>query len=57
MWNLKYDRNEPIYETETNSQVWKTDLWLPRGSGWGRDQLGVWDQQMQTIYREWINSL
>ena len=57
MWNLKYDRNQPIYETETNSQVWKTDLWLPRGSGWGRDQLGVWDQQMQTIYREWINSL
>ena len=21
MWNLKYDTNEPIYETETNSQT------------------------------------
>ena len=24
-------------------------LWLPRGRGWERDGLGVWDQQMQTI--------
>ena len=21
MWNLKYDKNEPIYETETDSQT------------------------------------
>ena len=21
MWNLKYDTNEPIYETETDSQI------------------------------------
>ena len=21
MWNLKYDTNEPIYKTETNSQT------------------------------------
>ena len=56
MWNLKYDTNEPIYETETDSQTQKTDsqtqrtdLWLPRGRGSGRDGLGVWDQQMQTI--------
>ena len=28
MWNLKYDTNEPIYETETDSQ--RKDLWLPR---------------------------
>ena len=28
MWNLKYDTNELIYETET-------DLWLPRGRGSG----------------------
>ena len=31
MWNLKYDRNELIYETETDSQTQGTDLWLPRG--------------------------
>ena len=28
----------------------KTDLWLPRvWGGWEMDELGVWNQQMQTI--------
>ena len=31
MWNLKYGTNEPIYETETESQTQRIDLWLPRG--------------------------
>ena len=35
LWNLKYGTNEPIYKTETDSQTWRTDLWLPRGSGEG----------------------
>ena len=44
IWNLKYDTNEHIYETETDSQTWRTDLWLPRwGWEWGKDGLGVWD--------------
>ena len=34
MWNLKYGTNKPIYETETNSQTQRTDLWLPRGQVW-----------------------
>ena len=45
MWNLKYDTNELIYETETDSQVQRTDLWLPRGwegEGWIRS-LGLAD--------------
>ena len=29
MWNLKYDTNEPIYETE--SGTYRIDCWLPRG--------------------------
>ena len=33
MWNLKYDTNELIFETETDSQAQKTDLWLPTGRG------------------------
>ena len=51
MWNLKYNTNEPIYETKPDKQ--RTDLWLPRGEEvWERDEVGVWDQQMQTvIYR------
>ena len=30
MWNLKYDRNELIYETEKDLQKLRTGLWLPR---------------------------
>ena len=33
MWNLKYDENELIYETETESWTWRTDQWFPRGKG------------------------
>ena len=39
MWNLKFGTNEPIYETETESQTQRTDLWLPSGrwDGGGMD--------------------
>ena len=47
MLNLKYGTNEPICRTETDSQTWRTDLWLPKGSEW--DGLGVWGEQMETI--------
>ena len=40
MWNRKYDTNELIYETETDSQTQKTDLWLPRGRGAGEGWSG-----------------
>ena len=40
MWNLKYGTDEPIYRTETDSQTWRTDVWLPRGREW--DGRGVW---------------
>ena len=35
MWNLKYDTNELIYKTETDSQTQKTNLWLPKGKEGG----------------------
>ena len=35
MWNLKYGTDEPIYRTEIDSQIWRADLWLPRGRGEG----------------------
>ena len=35
MWNLKYDKNEPIYEVETDSQTYRTDTGFPRGRGVG----------------------
>ena len=30
MWNLKYDTNELVYKTQTDSQIQKTNLQLPR---------------------------
>ena len=48
MWNLKYDINELIYETETDSQRGRTGG-CQGGEGQGRDGLGVWDQQMQAV--------
>ena len=41
MWNLKNNTNELIYKTETDSPMWKTNLWLPKGKGGYK--LGVWD--------------
>ena len=43
MWNVKNDTDELIYKTERDSQTQKTNLWLPKGKGKGRDKLGVWD--------------
>ena len=40
MLDLKYDTNKLTYKTETDSQTWKTNLWLPKRKG-GRDTLGV----------------
>ena len=33
MWILKYDTSELILETETDSEIQKTNLWLPKGEG------------------------
>ena len=41
MWNLKYT-HELFYKTETDSQTYKTNLWLPKWKR-GRDKLGVCD--------------
>ena len=50
MQNLKNSTNELIYKTETDSQTLENRLVVAKAEGeWGRDRLGVWDQQMQTI--------
>ena len=33
IWNLKYYTNELTFQTETDSQTERTDLWLPRRRG------------------------
>ena len=45
-WNLKYNMNELIHETEEDSETWITDLWLSRGPGvreGGTGNLGLTD--------------
>ena len=57
MWNLKYDTNELIYKTETDSQTQRTDVRLPRGKGRGGGmdwKFGV--SRCKLLYREWINN-
>ena len=39
MWNLKNNTNESIYKTETDSQTQKTNLWLPKGKGFGEGEI------------------
>ena len=49
LWNLKYNTNKYICEIETDSKTWEQTCGFQGGWGWGREVLGVWDQQMQTI--------
>jgi len=57
MWNLKYDTNESVYKTETDSQTERTDLRQSReredvrGMKW---EVGV--SRCKLLYREWINN-
>ena len=54
MWNLKYGINDPIYRTETDSQTWRTGLWLPRRRGGsGMDgEFGV--HRCKLLHLEWM---
>ena len=46
MWNLEYDTNEPFMKhTHRHRELVGAKV----GGRVGRDGLGVWDQQMQTI--------
>ena len=54
MWDRKYDTNELIYETDT--QTLRTDLCLPKRSreGW-TGRLGSADGNCYTV--EWVNKV
>ena len=47
MWNLKYDTNQHIYETKTDSQIQRIDFVVAK-QGWIRGGK-EWDQQSSTI--------
>ena len=49
MQNLKYDKNEHIYETETDSQTFrKRTSDYQRGKGVGEGELDTGSQKVQT---------
>ena len=52
MWNLIFfkDANELIYKTEVDLQIWKTNLWLPKGKQGNKS--GAQDEHTHTtIYK------
>ena len=50
-WKKKKDTNEFIYKAEIETQIYKSNLGLPRGNG-GKDELRDWDWQVHaTIYK------
>ena len=53
MWNLKYDTNEPMHKTETDSQTQTTDLWLPRQ---GQERSGSSGLAETNLFIGWINN-
>ena len=57
MWNLKYNTNELIYETETNSQDIENRLVGAKEVGTGRRmewEFGI--SRCKLIYITWINN-
>ena len=42
-WNLKYNKNEYMYEAEADSQTQRTNMWVPRQGVGEREGLGVGD--------------
>ena len=46
IWNLKYDTNELIYETETDLDIENRLLVAKGEGGWWREGLGLWGWQM-----------
>ena len=57
MLDLKYDTNEPLYETETDSGIRRRDLWLPREEFWGGIECEAGASRSKLLNIEWINNL
>ena len=48
-WNLKYVMKQFIYNREKDTQIQKTNLRVSGERMLGREGLGVWSWQIQTI--------
>ena len=54
MWNLKYDTNKLIYETETDSQKENRYVVAKQGGG-GMEQEEFGVSRFKLLYTEWTN--
>ena len=49
---LKNETNELIYKIEADLQIWKANLWLPKGKHGGMDKSGACNEHVYTtIYK------
>jgi len=55
MWNLKYNTDELIYETDLETGI--TDLWLSRGIGIGEGWTGNLGLTDTNYYIEWVKNM
>ena len=56
MWNLKYDTNEPVYETETDSDI-ENRLVVTKGEGGrGRKDWECGISRCKLLHTEWISN-
>ena len=47
MWNLRNGTDEPVYKVEIETQMQRTNVWIPRGKG-GWEELGDQDSHIYT---------
>ena len=55
MWNLKYNTNEPVYKTETDTQAWRTCGCQVGGGGCEMN----WEfrvSRCKLLHSEWISN-
>ena len=55
MWNLKYDTNDISMKQKQTYRHREQTCGCWKGV-WVRDGLGIWGQQIQTIYIGWVNN-
>ena len=50
MWNLRNKIRKETKQNKIQTQIQRTDWWLPEGRGVGVAKMGDEDQQIQTLY-------